>query len=539
MGKFTNNELTKYGNAEKIQQHQESLLGSRLSDLHQSLNNLSDLQNENSDNLDALISQANALTQNMDSSTITNDDVSTIQQKINLTDQEKLQIATSVQDWAPLPTIALSNNWDQFETALYQFAHLQQLDLSADPLHDLLSAEERTKIQLQVSVDFGYKKARCDKYDYTLAMISGIVSGLIDIFFVGSGIDGKKKSQKDERGTLSKESDKWFQQVVNQYAQFDYKLRRITGKHGKKFPKHSPKTIDKAVQYLETQYKVPYDAQYNKRLNGNQQKYFKMSASNHHLFSLAHYPDLIGLVFSILDQFMDSGTYLANGHLITAKMQNDQFELKGHNFVAKIFCGFVNWLGHIMSDAVGSSGAVKKGNRGSGLPIPGTEVFQLLNFRLPKTENLSMSKLCTAVFENGYDARHAAATKIPVLINELLTRLLWALKQYFYHHKSLQDILVSRNIPELNRMLLCSYGMFASLDISDSLVHGAKRGLQADGNYYFALLEGMSRLNISLYPRLALMSYKEVLSWYNNQHYNVEEFDTYLGQEWERLDTLS
>ncbi|ASG80283.1 hypothetical protein [Lactiplantibacillus pentosus] len=532
MEKFTNDKLTKYGNAEKVQQYQEDQLQSRLNELHQSLSELEKLQVNNADSLDALLSQATTLTQKIDSSNITNEDVATIEQQINLTAQEQLQITQNIQSWAPLPTMALSNNWDQFETNLNQFALSRQIDLSTDPLYDLLSVDERKQIKANIQADFGYKKAHCDKYDYTLSVLSGTFSGLIDVFFVGSGIDGKKSAQKDERGVLSKKSDDWFKKIVNQYAQFDYQLRKNSGKYEKGFPKHSPKNIGAAVQYLEMQYKVPYDAQYGKRLNGVLPKDFKMTASNHHLFSLAHYPDLVGLIFSILNQFTDSGTYLANGHFITTSMQNDHFELKGHNLVAKLFCGFVNWLGHIMSDAVGSSGAVKKGNRGSGLPIPGTEIFQLLNFRILKTDNLSVSKLCTKVFENGYDARHAAVTTIPVLINELLTRLLWALKQYFYHKRPLLEILKAHNAPELNRMLLCSYGAFAGLDIGDAVAHGIKK---SHGNYYVALLEGLSRLNISLYPRLALMCYKETFSWYNNQHYNSEEFDNYLGQEWEQL----
>ncbi|RRK09173.1 hypothetical protein D1831_14285, partial [Lactiplantibacillus garii] len=275
--------------------------------------------------------------------------------------------------------------------------------------------------------------------------------------------------------------------------------------------------------------------QYGKRLNATLPNNFKMTASNHHLFSLAHYPDLIGLVFSILDQFSNTGTYFANGHLITATMQNNHFELKGNNLVAKIFCGFCNWIGHIMSDAVGSSGAVQKGNRGSGLPIPGTEIFQLLNFKLPQTDNLTISKLCTRVFEQGYDARHAAATAVPVIINELLTRLLWAFKQYFYHKTPFEQIIKPKNNPELNRMLLCSYGTFAGIDLGDAAIHGVKTGIKTGGNYAEILMESMSRLNITLYPRLALQGYKEVMSWYNNDHYNVEEFDNYLGSEWERL----
>lgn len=510
MDNLSDEELVKYGNIQKIQQHQENQLSQRLNEVQKGIDDVSALQTENSDLLDELLEQADLLTQGMDQN-VSDLEINNIYKSVELTSEEKANVRQSTKTWAPIATIELNENWNQFETNMLNYASNEGIQLNTDPLSDLLSPEETSKIQRTIQDDFGYKKANCDKYDYTLAVISGTISGFIDIFFVGGGIDGKQHGQTDERGSLSKLSDEGFNQIVLKYARFDYQIRKKTGQHGKDFRKTVPENLTSAVQYLEMQYKVPYDAQYAKRLNGRLPKDFKMSASNHHLFSLAHYPDLVGLIFSILNQFNDTGTFISNGHLITSTMKNDNFELQGHNVISKIFCGFTNWIGHLMSDAIGSSGAVQKGNRGSGLPIPGTEIFQMLNFRLPKTDNLTFAKISTRVFEQGYDARHAAAAAIPVTINELLTRLLWALKQYFYHNRTVAEIVKLRNNPELNRMLLCSYGSFAMLDASDATIHGFVKGVKSGGNYAVALTETMSRLNVALYPRLALSAYKEVL----------------------------
>lgn len=531
MDKENDDELNKYANLEKVQQYQEQKLATRLDTIHKDLGNLNVLQQSNSDDLDALIAKATSLTQNI-KERVSDEDVGEVKRLIKVTDNEKDDIIARTPYLEPIKTIKDSDEWSEFEGNLLSYAEEEKIDLTSDPFKELLTYEEQKKIIDDIQKDFGYKKAHCDKYDYMLASISGIISGFIDVFFVGSGKSGKKRGQSDERGQLSKSVSNGFNALVLKYAQFDYRTRNGLGIE---VPNRQPNSIYDAVRYLEVQYKVPYDAQYGKRLKADLPNTFRMSADNHHLFSLAHYPDLVGLFFSILNQFNNTGTYLANGHLVTAAMQNNTFELQGHNFVAKIFCGFCNWLGHLMSDVVGSSGAVKDGHRGSGLPVPGTEVFQLLNFKIPKTDSLTISKLFTKVFEQGYDARHAAATAIPVVINELLTRLFWALKQYFYHKVPFKEIIKSRNIPELNRMLLCSYGTFAVIDVSDAAVHGLKTGVETGGNYQAVFIEIMSRLNITLYPRLALQGYKEVLSWYHNDHYNVEEFDNFLGSEWEKI----
>ena len=81
--------------------------------------------------------------------------------------------------------------------------------------------------------------------------------------------------------------------------------------------------------------------------------------------SLGHSPDIIGLFFSILNQFTSTSTFLSNGQLIT--IETNTYELQGHNFISKLFCGVTNWFGHIMSDIAGSSGAA---GRGSGVVIP-------------------------------------------------------------------------------------------------------------------------------------------------------------------------
>lgn len=117
---------------------------------------------------------------------------------------------------------------------------------------------------------------------------------------------------------------------------------------------------------------------YDQRSTADVDGMFDMAAKNHHFKSLSHAPDPIGLFFSILDQFTNKSSFLDNGRLIRVDTSATDFRLEGSNFIAKLFCGFCNWLGHIMSDIAGSSGNRGQGEgRGSGLPAPFMELWSL------------------------------------------------------------------------------------------------------------------------------------------------------------------
>lgn len=106
-----------------------------------------------------------------------------------------------------------------------------------------------------------------------------------------------------------------------------------------------------AIGFLERKFPVPYDARYDKDLGiTNEANSTGMSSSNHHLKSLAHSPDFVGLLFSLVDQFStdESGikhtTIISNSHIEMYSYGTTDFELKGKNIVSKLFCGIANWI---------------------------------------------------------------------------------------------------------------------------------------------------------------------------------------------------
>lgn len=134
---------------------------------------------------------------------------------------------------------------------------------------------------------------------------------------------------------------------------------------------------------------------------------------------LIHSPNIIGLFFSILNQFTETSTFIANDKLVT--ISTEIYELQGGNFISKIFSSVVNWFEHLMSDIAGSSGTT---GRRSGIVMPFYELFGLCNFGNFNVENNIINDLATITtkdFESKYDARFTLTMTIPVVISDILT----------------------------------------------------------------------------------------------------------------------
>ena len=144
-----------------------------------------------------------------------------------------------------------------------------------------------------------------------------------------------------------------------------------------------------------------------------------------------------GLFFSILDQFTNTSHFVSNGQLISLQKAKDNWELQGNNIPSKLFCGFANWFGHLMSDISGSESSARKGNRGMGIPSPlWTWVNDIIAIKAKlgltaADTDRAINELALNIFEQGYDARFQTAQAIPVFLNELFVRLIYAVRRLF------------------------------------------------------------------------------------------------------------
>lgn len=332
---------------------------------------------------------------------------------------------------------------------------------------------------------------KCDKWDYIIAVSCGALAGLVDAIFVKS----------PETSVIGKGTDKLADKFVMRAGEYFYK--NDNRKEGK--PKHAPTDLQGWISYLEQGFPVPYDARYAKDLNVGDGVLQGMNPKNHHLMGLAHSTDPIGLVFSIIDQFNQSATFVDNGKIIHARPLKKSgatpiYELQGHDMMSMLFCGFVNWIGHLMSDMVGSSSTRQAGKtgRGMGVPIPFYEL--LLQCNVGDQDLHPFADTMMQVYENGYDFRFGMAMAIPVVFQELAVKVIWMIRRKFIQKKAWKECLPTSAHADLRIMMMISNGVMCSVDILDASIRGG-----IDKSWVTFVLH----LNIMGLGRLAVLGLKE------------------------------
>ena len=332
----------------------------------------------------------------------------------------------------------------------------------------------------------------CDKLDYILSASSGALCGIMDVFLVG----------KPGESPLGDITDKWFANRTIDFA-------KLCGYKG------DETSLSSAISFLEKKFKIPYD----QSVGGDIFKeLLNLTPSNHHFKSLGHNPTLLGLFFSILNQFTNTSSFVSDGELITLNNSDSDFELKGHNIPSKLFCGFVNWFGHIISDISGSSSS--KG-RGMGVPSPiwawTNDIIAIKRkLNIPVSEfDKSVNELALKMFKEGYDVRFQTAQAIPVFINEMVVRLIYSIRRLvrYYAETKKEDrtfaLLWKSCEPFSNatvkRMLTVAHGTFCLVDLGDAAIRGF-----VTGGGYFNFVEFFMRVNIVGVGRFTISLYGEV-----------------------------
>ena len=377
------------------------------------------------------------------------------------------------------------------ERAIYEF-------LKNDNLRDI------------TAVNWDNKITKADKVDYLLAIASGMISGLLDIFYVGE--------------FSLENASKWGSKEINKFV---IKTAQLNGYKGEE--------LADAIPFLERNYGLAADKATAIYGGGLQ----------HHLRDFSHHFSLGGLVSSIYTQFTGNviGTD-TEGKILVTVLKDKEFI--GNNFEEKIFCGVINWFFHMVSDMAGSSSTV--GN-GTGIPGPivslikevsSTPIFR--DKRIGEYElHIWISKLFNGTLlgkrdKDGkiikplkFDLRteigllHEVGKQfMPVIVNECLVR-----SAYFIRHltlnlqkaKSLNDVDIKEVLPFNNRiisrMITISSGTFTAIDAVDATVRATVKngGLNSKALVSFAL-----RIN---YVGIGRM----VIACKNDAHFIIEDYE--------------
>ena len=353
---------------------------------------------------------------------------------------------------------------------------------------------------LNISIDKLTNHA--DKLDYSIAIASGLLTGIIDILFVGKWDFASAKAWSNKEV---------HEQIIN-FAQQDPEYQAFIDR---KRSVNEENRLNNAVEFLEKKYKLPGDSDWNFKGSG-------ITSKSHHLDDLCHHPTLIGLVCCVVVQFSGESIYSdSTGNPLNLPITvNNYGKFVGRNNVEKMFSGIINWFlnvaqtaanrkGHLMSDMAGSYSSTKRKTEGMGLPggflstlkeLSALPCFKDTNFatNLSKAYQHGIGNgknqidlgAFNALFEGAsskFDMRTEMAIghelkrqALPIVVNEILVRACYFVRRLIVELKTNDSILnINWNnvIPfgnrTIERMMTIATGTFTAIDTLDAVIEGA------------------------------------------------------------------
>lgn len=318
--------------------------------------------------------------------------------------------------------------------------------------------------------------SQADKYDYLVSVGSGILCGMLDIFWVG------EFSLERGRNIASDRIDEFVKKAAKMLGCKDNDLQS-------------------SVKFLEKKFPIPSD--------GNTPNFG--GGLQHHLRDFAHHPTIVGLMFSLLTQFTSKsyGTD-ANGCFMVVNVPEKSKAFIGKDVPTKILFGTLVWFFHLVSDVAGSSSSVGKSG-GTGIPGPilalAKELSVLPVFKNLKVDDNSLSVFLSKLFNGTLLAKHDESgtiikdtvlkfdlrgelgvgielgrQAIPVIANECIVRAFYFLRRFaieiyannVYSISDMKNINWAKvkpaNNPTIARMLVISTGVFTTLDIGEAVI---------------------------------------------------------------------
>lgn len=402
------------------------------------------------------------------------------------------------------------------KTPIYnEVEQYDEVEYDVVPLHSEVYQDNRTSCnifnftQIQEIIDKNQSKidslnfeidcltSHADKWDVTIAIGSGVLTGLIDAFLVG-------EFNFEE---LKADSHKHINKFIERYA----KIRGYEDKGG---------GLKGAISFLEGKFPVDQD---------NVWKASGLSSTKlHHLEDLAHHPTPLGLLAAIGVQFFRCSVFInKNGEIDFAALETSKADLakiwmpiiisgvlrwmvwvveSGHyknaekelptpicNILKKLAYAPAaleilkvvdNWFGHEVSDMGGS-----KNTPGGGMGIPGVFLSILKEISmLPGLKDTILPQLVSDWYsKDKIDMRAEMAIveylgkqSIPVIINECLVR------SFYFTRRFIDEINLYKDWGKVNwanvapwgnrtiaRMLTVSTGCFAAIDLADAAIESA------------------------------------------------------------------
>lgn len=369
------------------------------------------------------------------------------------------------------------------------------------------------------------------KEDYVYAVAIGIIFGALDSFLFSDT-------------TIVNNDISLSHKQVNNFIQEYAKIRGI-----------EEDRLKDCISELEEMFKVAQDNIWKCEKIG-------VSAKNHHLADLAHHPTPLGLVSSIVVQFLRVGTFVnkdGDFHFVFIKTSKEELS---EIIIPAFLTGFLNWLvmieknkieeetdikipkaisrlahtisstpilveivkcadnwfGHLVSDMGGS-----KNTAGGGMGIPGVFVSLLQELCIiPGINKTCLPQIVNDLYvKQKIDLRHELTyvdnikiQAIPVILNEVFVRA-----SYMFVNLG-RELSIKKDIAKVNwnlaipfnnrtvdRMIAVSIMTFNMVDTGDAALRAA---IESGGNFVLFSGRFVARYNYVGAGRAALAIVKEV-----------------------------
>ena len=378
--------------------------------------------------------------------------------------------------------------------------------------------QEKQALIDELNIDIERLTNHADGVDNMIAVASGVLTGLIDAFFIG----------EFNFAELKADSNKHINKFVEKYA-------RANGYKGNG-------RLKDIISFLEKKFPVEHD---------NVWKATGISSTKlHHLEDIAHHPTPVGLLASIGVTFFRLGIFInkdgiwnfqaidtnpkqllkiwlpvvVSGVMLwlihLAKSKHPEKLDKLPKFVKRIVVALAaapvvievllkahNWFGHLVSDMAGS-----KSTAAGGMGIPGLFISLLKELASEKPLNniTSLSKVVSDLYsKDGWDLRSELAIveylgkqSMPVLLNEVLVRTFYFVRHLIVEYKQAKDTLNINDVDgndvsiwqkinwnnvipfknrTIERMMTIASGTFVAVDAADAAIRSA---IKNGGNVY-------------------------------------------------------
>ena len=302
-------------------------------------------------------------------------------------------------------------------------------------------------------------------------------------------------------------------------------------------PRRKPKDpyrLETAIEFLEFQFHLPGDGVYS-------QGKFGIDGTTHRLDDLCHHPTLVGLICCIIVQFSGNTRYVnKHGEDINIPVTvNEYGNFVGNNAVTKLFAGVINWFiicaktianrkGHLMSDIATSSSLpgsfLSTITELASIPCFRNEDF-LLKLRDAFKNGIGTGKnqidlgAFNKLFEGAQSKLDVTTEKaiahelkrqaMPVVINEILVRASYFVRQFIKELKEKQDVraIEWKNVIPFNnrtivRMMTIATGTFTAIDMADAAIHASTKSVDVSTFFSNMLLRvnfvGVGRLTVAI-----------------------------------------